>query len=305
MVVRNSLSKLGVPAYGLYGEPLHSSPLSLHIEPIELRTRAFNGEIDVHLHHNLHQMVWLANGQMTVRIDGHPRRFAGPAAVVVPALVVHAFVAERDACGFVLTANREFFRCPESKVAGEVLARLCAAPAIFSLARHADTASDIDAMFGVLDHESAKRQVSSDLIVERLAKAIFLLVARLDAERLGSASAVPADRDLARFLALVDRHFAADLSLSEYAQRMDFSVERLIRLARKRTDKSPMQLVHERRLKEAFYRLAQTTESISEISTGLGFNDVAYFCRFFKKRAGSTPSQFRVTSGSGERARSR
>lgn len=294
MTVRNSRSKLGVPAYGLYGEPLHSSPLSLHIEPIELRTRAFHGEIDVHLHHNLHQMVWLAHGRMTVLIDGLPHRFVGPAAVVVPALVVHAFVAERDARGFVLTASREFFRCPESNAASEALVGLFAAPSLLSPGRQADAAWPVDAMFGVLAHEAGAREAGSDLIVERLAKSIFLLVARFDRQQLGSAGAESADRDLARFLALVDRHFAADLSLAEYAQRMDASVERLTRLARKGTGKSPMQLVHERRLKEACHRLAQTAQSIGEISSGLGFSDVAYFCRFFKKRAGSTPGQFRA-----------
>ena len=293
MVTLLESSSPGVPAYGLYGEPLHSSPLALHIESIAFRTRAFNGEIDVHLHHNLHQLVWLASGQMTVRINGDARKLTGPAAVVIPALVVHAFVAEPDAEGFVLTASTAFFRC-ESKVADDALKSLYAAPTIFSLGQAADRASDIDALCGVLANEFDTRRSNADLLLKPLAEAICLLIGRHEGETLCSDAAGLADKDIARFLALVDRYYAADLFLAGYAEYLGCSTDRLIRLVRKVLGKSPMQIVHERRLKEACHRLLTSKASVSEISTAIGFSDVAYFCRFFKQHVGLTPSQFKA-----------
>ena len=47
------------------------------------------------------------------------------------------------------------------------------------------------------------------------------------------------------------------------------------------------------RLSLAQERLASTGEAIGEIAQGLGFADIYYFSRWFKRRAGVTPSAFR------------
>lgn len=130
--------------------------------------------------------------------------------------------------------------------------------------------------------------------MDRIGKAACLLLARQEMEPLGDVGAPISGSEIARFLTLVDRYFASDFSLSEYAEHLNCQVEKLIRTVRKGTGKSPMQLVYERRLREACQRLTHTKSSITEISTEVGFNDVAYFCRFFKSRVGTTPKQYRI-----------
>lgn len=282
-----------VPSYGLYGEPLSSSPVFMHIEPIEVRSRAFNGEFGAHLHQNLHQITWLASGQLDIRVNDYRRTLNGPSAVVVPALVVHSSHAGANADGFVLTVRQEFFHCSESRVASEIFKRLVSVPSVFKMAPDAETSADISSMFRLLHREYQNRHERNDLVMDRVGKAACLLLARQDVEPLGDDAAATSDSELAQFLTLVDRYFASDFSLAEYAEHLDCQVERLIRIVRKGTGKSPMQLVHERRLREACQRLTHTRSSITDISTEVGFNDVAYFCRFFKSRIGSTPMQYR------------
>lgn len=292
----------GVPSYGLYGEPLQSGPLLMHIEPIETRSRAFNWEIEVHLHQNLHQILWLSSGQMQAQVNGHRRLLAGPTAIVVPAHAVHSFSPAETAQGYVLTMRLEFFHCSESKVASEVFKRLCAAPGLISLAGPAHAAADVDALIGVLMREYQTGHERNDLVMDRLTKAICLLLARHELEALGDRDKADGSAELAPFLTLVDRYFATDLSLAEYAAHLNCHEERLIRLVRKGTGKTPMQLVHERRLREACHRLSHVAAPVSEISQDLGFSDVAYFCRFFKKNIGCTPSQYRAAHGSSRAA---
>lgn len=294
MDMQNALAGEKIPSYGLYGEPLTSSPVFMHIEPIEVRSRAFNGEFGAHLHQNLHQITWLASGQLEVRVNNYRRTLSGPAAVVVPALAVHSSHAATNADGFVLTVRQEFFHCSESRVASEVFKRLVSVPSIFTLAWQADIATDISSMFRLLHREYQIKHERNDLVMDRVGKAACLLLARQNMEPLGDGGAAISDSELARFLTLVDRYFASDTSLSEYAEHLNCQIERLIRIVRKGTGKSPMQLVHERRLREACQRLTHTKSSVTEISTEVGFNDVAYFCRFFKSRIGSTPSQYRT-----------
>ena len=294
MDAQKALSGQKIPNFGLYGEPLSSSPVFMHIEPIEVRSRAFNGEFGAHLHQNLHQITWLASGQLDVRVNDYRRTLNGPSAVVVPALAVHSSHAAANADGFVLTVRQEFFHCSESRVASDIFKRLVSVPSVFTLAPHADMTTDISSMFRRLHREYQNKHERNDLVMDRVGKAVCLILARQDIEPLGDGGVAISDSELARFLTLVDRYFASDFSLSEYAEHLNCQVERLIRITRKGTGKSPMQLVHERRLREACQRLTHTKSSVTEISTEVGFNDVAYFCRFFKNRIGSTPRQYRT-----------
>ena len=53
------------------------------------------------------------------------------------------------------------------------------------------------------------------------------------------------------------------------------------------------EIIHERLLQEARRLLQFSAVPISEISYQLGFSDPAYFSRFFTKRTGLAPSQYR------------
>ena len=51
----------------------------------------------------------------------------------------------------------------------------------------------------------------------------------------------------------------------------------------------------DRRIDEAKRSLIDKTMSLTQISEAVGFSDYNYFCRVFKKRTGSTPSEYRRT----------
>jgi AraC family transcriptional activator of pobA len=57
-----------------------------------------------------------------------------------------------------------------------------------------------------------------------------------------------------------------------------------------------MQIVHARLLLEAKRQLLYTSEPVSEIAYALGFDDPAYFTRFFSQRTGVSPRVFRSSS---------
>jgi AraC-like DNA-binding protein len=57
---------------------------------------------------------------------------------------------------------------------------------------------------------------------------------------------------------------------------------------------TPMTFVNEVRLQEARRLLETTNMKIHEISTHCGFDKMEYFCYVFKKKEGTTPSQYRA-----------
>jgi AraC family transcriptional activator of pobA len=104
----------------------------------------------------------------------------------------------------------------------------------------------------------------------------------------------PRRRLVARFRELIESEFRKNKSLADYASALNVSESRLRNACISVTERSPMQMVHARVLLEAKRDLLYTSLSVSEIGYSLGFDDPAYFTRFFSQRTGMSPSTFRM-----------
>lgn len=56
---------------------------------------------------------------------------------------------------------------------------------------------------------------------------------------------------------------------------------------------SPSAMIEQRLMLEAKRALRYSTLSVSDIALSLGFEDLAYFSRFFRRHAGCSPRAFR------------
>jgi AraC family transcriptional activator of pobA len=92
---------------------------------------------------------------------------------------------------------------------------------------------------------------------------------------------------------LVEQYYASKHTVAAYASLLHKSPKTLSNLFSKYSDKSPLQLIQERKLLEARRLLRYTDYSIQEISIKIGFEDVQSFSRFFKRKEGCAPSAYR------------
>ena len=65
-------------------------------------------------------------------------------------------------------------------------------------------------------------------------------------------------------------------------------------LSKKHLNKSALEMINERLILEIKRLLLRTDNDISEIAYKLGFNELSYFSRFFKRHTGTTPNGFRI-----------
>ncbi len=98
---------------------------------------------------------------------------------------------------------------------------------------------------------------------------------------------------------LVERHHLEHWPVTRYAQRLGLSAERLNRIVRASAQRSALEPIHERLLREACRRLIYIAAPVSTLAFELGFEDPAYFCRFFKRHLGVSPSRYRARLQSG------
>ena len=94
------------------------------------------------------------------------------------------------------------------------------------------------------------------------------------------------------FSLLVEQNFKKLHSVTDYANRLGISPKSLAKHFQKTNTKTPSDFIKNRIIIEAKRQLLYSTEAIKFIAFDLGFNDPAYFSRFFTKATGQSPKQF-------------
>ena len=92
---------------------------------------------------------------------------------------------------------------------------------------------------------------------------------------------------------LVEQHYMTLTKVGDYAKILYKSPKTLSNIFKKYIDKTPLQIINERRLLEAKRLLHYTTQTIQEIAEALNFNDIQAFSNFFRKQMKVTPSAYR------------
>ncbi|NVK51920.1 MAG: helix-turn-helix domain-containing protein [Flavobacteriaceae bacterium] len=95
------------------------------------------------------------------------------------------------------------------------------------------------------------------------------------------------------FSVLVEMNYKTLHAVTEYASRLGVSPKSLAKNFQKVGTSSPSDFIKNRIVLEAKRLLIYSTNSVKEIAFELGFNDPAYFTRFFTKATSKSPLQFK------------
>jgi AraC family transcriptional activator of pobA len=99
-----------------------------------------------------------------------------------------------------------------------------------------------------------------------------------------------------RFRALMDERCRRRVPVESYAQELGVSLGQLTRLCREVLGMSTIEAINARVVHEARRELVYSSLSIKQVAAELGFDDEAYFGRFFKKQTGMRPTEFRAAA---------
>lgn len=92
----------------------------------------------------------------------------------------------------------------------------------------------------------------------------------------------------------IQEYYAEPITLDSLAEVFNFSAYHLSSLFKEYTGMSPIDYLIRFRLELATELLMTTDASVGEISASVGYKDVYYFSRIFKKRKGVSPAHFRT-----------
>jgi AraC family transcriptional regulator, transcriptional activator of pobA len=92
---------------------------------------------------------------------------------------------------------------------------------------------------------------------------------------------------------LLEENFLVIRSIQEYADLMSVSPKHLNVICKKVFGKTARDVLHERIILETKRLLIYSNDTIGQLAQRLGFNEVSYFVRFFRKMTNTTPEVFR------------
>ncbi|WP_245909428.1 helix-turn-helix domain-containing protein [Sphaerotilus hippei] len=286
-----------MPRFALYGEAVQAGAELLHIEPIQSRSRLHDWEIDAHVHQGLHQVIWLRAGPVEAILDECRTQTQGPALIVIPPGVAHAFRFSPASDGHVLTLHASLLAEGDATDAGDALQTLFAAPRTLAFEADAPDVARLQVLFEALQAEAAAPDSADGPVPRWLARSVVWRLARLG-ERQAQAAVQPGvagRRSIyTRWVVLMEAHHLEHWPVSRYAERLGMSTERLNRMVRAETGSNVQALLHARLMREACRRLVHVAAPVSSLAFELGFEDPAYFCRFFKRHSGLSPRAYRA-----------
>jgi AraC family transcriptional regulator, transcriptional activator of pobA len=293
MVRRAALKR--IPAYFLYGEaPRRLEGPLLHVETIEARSARHHWKIDPHLHQVLHQLIFVLRGRGVVQAESARTQFRPPALMLMPAGSVHGFEFEPGTTGHVVSLSDPLLqdlarREPE-------VGALFASPLTLEFGAAALRATDLLQAMRMLARESARSVAGHELALQGWLAVLLANAIRLARQRPNAADPAAGRRRqlVVRFSELVERRYRRSDPLATYAVSLNVSESRLRNACLAMTGQTPVQLLHARVLLEAKRQLLYTEEPVRRIAYALGFDDAAYFTRFFSRHAGLSPRAFRL-----------
>ncbi len=277
-----------IPSFALYGEDRASQPrLFAHIETIASRSSLHDWEIVPHRHVDFIQILLVESGQVEITLDATQQSCHAPLAVIAPPHVVHGFRFAPATQGFVLTLSSDFVT--RAHGSGDRLHGLLGQGAIAAL-----IPEQTGALFVLAREMLGQLALRPDDIALHLALAEVL--ARLLAAHAAPLADVETDARVARFRALVERHFREHRALDFYATQLGTTRRTLARLTAARLGASPKHVIDQRIAAEARRLLHYTNAGAAQVAAELGFDDPSWFSRFYLRTTGQRPSADKLAS---------
>lgn len=289
---RNTLIK----HYYLYGDAVEDVEMDfVHVEPIRDRSGEHDWIIRAHSHPDHVQILLVEQGGGEIVIEA--RRYSIPrtSLIIVPAAMVHEIRFDPGTDGVVITAASAYLA--EVSQGDLRMAALVQEPQVHPLDRGPVSAEATGDAFHWLLREYGWPAPGRRVAIK--AHLLRVLVAAMRMRSVETARASTAgDRDydlLSRYKELLDRDFRAEKAMEHYAGLLGISPQRLNKACKQRAGKTASELLHERVVIEAKRFLVYTELTVAEIGYELGYEDPAYFSRFFSQRVGAPPGAYRAS----------
>ncbi len=243
--------------------------------------------------HSFYEFLYIQSGEGKHEIDGITHDLKAHTFHIISKGQVHQFLFAKEIEGYLIRFKDNILPAVLSSKEGYYYNIL------HQISQHHDfavAASDQTLVHVLLERmlEEYKTQTTKVIDLSLIQHLLYPLLILM--HRYSNAEIVTQDHQqnqYIQFINLLETHYKQHHSLDYYAPELGVTKRQLSIICQEKTGKTAKQLVDERIMTEAKRLLKYTALSLKEISDRLGFKNLAYFCRRFKKKVGQTPTEYK------------
>ncbi len=252
-------------------------------------------DMDQELHrHDFFFILALKKGSGSHEIDFAPYQIDDNSLFFMRPGQVHQLQLKAGSTGYLMQFNTDFYY-PSDKASGQLL-RKASSKSLCQL-----DGERIKKLLQILSYifqeYSDKQEGYQDVIKANLGIFFIEFVRhRQNIEAPVSNDVLYPQERTDELLALFQTHISTNKQVSYYADLLNLSSYQLNAITKATLGKTCSELINEFIILEAKRFLLATSNQVNQIAYHLGYEDVSYFIRFFKKHTGFSPEAFRLNS---------
>lgn len=271
---------------------------TVHYEALSRLAAFFGRNMAAHRHDRVYQLHVLERGDVRLHLDEAFYQAQAPLFFLTPPAIPHAFVIGDDSEGHVLTVRQEtIWQIMEADPGEQALARLDVAACVAlpdARTGHGEIARRLLSLLAMVREEFAGNTPGREPNLHALTRLVFSTLCRVGGPAPSSCTMRAHDlRAYHAFNRLIESRFREHWTLSQYASALRLTETRLNDICRRVANLPSKRVVTDRLTQEAKRLLRYSNVSVNETAWQLGFKDVAYFCRVFRREIGQPPGQWR------------
>lgn len=231
--------------------------------------------------YSVDQLIWITRGQGRITVAGVTRGFSANNAVFIPAGTMHSAQIGSQTFGNALFfAENHGLTLPDTPLHLRI--------------RDSQDQAELNQLIEWLMRESEGDRPVRARAMAHLTGSIAVWLERNRLHHDDGLAPTDAARRLMRsYATLVERDFASDNTVIDYADALGVTSTHLTRTCRQVAGTTASEFLADRKFAEARRLLADTKVPVKEIARALGYHSPAYFSRVFSNRAGKSPGAFR------------
>lgn len=153
---------------------------------------------------------------------------------------------------------------------------------------------DFEISWEMFESEIRKKEILQQDMLQAILKRVLILSVRILRQSTNFDKLDKNQSDIVReFNYLVDKHYAEHHDVAFYAAKLNKSPKTLSNLFSMVSNRTPLNIIHDRIMIHAKRQINYSSLSIKEIAYDLGYDDIQTFSRFFKTKEGISPVRYR------------
>ncbi|WP_163517003.1 AraC family transcriptional regulator [Gelidibacter japonicus] len=229
--------------------------------------------------YNFYFLLFIESGNGEHSIDFNTHTISKYSVFFLKPGQVHSLNLSADCKGYIIQFTEDFFQARKFKIASN--------QKLNDKIYH-----EIKPVVSKIENEYNNKPKDYRIVILSCLEILLIELSRYSSNSISKKNYYNQQR-LEELLELIETYFKEQKTVAFYSEKMNLTTYQLNTITKELLGKTPSTLINEYVILEAKRLLLATSNQIQQIADLLGYEDVSYFVRYFRKHTNYSPEAFR------------